>query len=101
MLYVNENYRYILKKARDFVHNNYVLLTHPLSGSVKPNETPFKSIAVKKGGNLCLDSLDIIEKAISTFDKFFEMKSTPNWNEKILDDFRVIDLDLIKNALIK
>lgn len=101
ILYENKDYRYILQKTRDYVHNNYVLLTHPLSGSVKPNETPFKSIAVEKCENLCLDSLDIIEKSILTFDKFFEIKNTPNWNKKILDDFRVIDLDLIKNALVK
>ena len=32
----------VLKQVRDLVHRGYRLLTHPLSGSIKPNETPYK-----------------------------------------------------------
>ena len=40
------SYLEILQTARDFIHKNHTLLTHPLSGSIKPNETPFKSVAL-------------------------------------------------------
>ena len=36
----------ILYTVRDKVHKGHKLLTHPLSGSVKPNETPYKSIMI-------------------------------------------------------
>ncbi len=36
----------VLEKTRDFIHQGHVLLSHPMSGSVKPYETPFKSVAV-------------------------------------------------------
>ena len=39
-----------MEKARDLIHKGYKLLTHPLSGSIKPNDTPYKSIALEKGG---------------------------------------------------
>ena len=34
----------VLASVRDYVHKGHKLLTHPLSGSVKPNESPYKSV---------------------------------------------------------
>ena len=42
------SYREILVKVRDLVYAGHTLYTHPLSGSVKPNETPYKSVVVSK-----------------------------------------------------
>ena len=38
----------VLKQVRDLVHRGYRLLTHPLSGSIKPNETPYKSVLLEE-----------------------------------------------------
>src|SRR5690606_34778749 len=82
----------ILEYVRDRVHEGYKLLTHPLSGSVKPNETPYKTIMISKDkSHMDYDSLMIIEESIQTAKKFIENKPTPNWPEKVLDDFSVID----------
>lgn len=91
----------VLKKARDYVHLGYRLLTHPLMGSVKPNETPYRTICISKKREERVDfsSLDIIESAIATTEKFIKDFNTPNWSEKILLDFQVIDLDLIAHAI--
>lgn len=90
----------ILLYVRDRVHQGYELLTHPLSGSIKPNETPYKSIIIsKKGNKLDQKSLDIIEASIETAQSFFKMENTPNWSDRVLEDFRVIDLSLIGNVL--
>lgn len=93
------SYQDVLYSARDYVHKNYKLLTHPLSGSVKPNETPFKSVALEIGDKLDFNSVEMIENAIYTYSKLQNDSITPNWTETVLEDFRVIDLDLIKNAL--
>ena len=42
------SYREILVKVRDMVYAGHRLYTHPLAGSVKPNETPYKSVVVSK-----------------------------------------------------
>ena len=42
VIYKEISYEEILKEARDRIHDGHRLLTHPLSGSVKPNETPYK-----------------------------------------------------------
>lgn len=96
------SYRQILEMVRANIHKGYELLTHPLSGSIKPNETPFKTIIMsKEKGNLDYQGLSIIEESILTFDKFYENKKTPDWTERVLDDFRVIDLSLIENVIQK
>lgn len=91
----------ILKKARDYVHKGNRLLTHPLMGSVKPNETPYRTICISKKREEKVDfsSLEIIENAIVTTEKFIRDFNTPHWSEKILLDFQVIDLDLIAHAI--
>lgn len=91
-------YRDVLVLVRDLVHAGHRLYTHPLAGSVKPNETPYKSIVVsrlpKKMEN---EEAMLISSAIETFDKFKPI----GWNlaERHLRDFRLIDYTLLCGAL--
>lgn len=101
IIYSN-NYTYleILDIVRDKIHEGYQLLTHPLSGSVKPNETPYKTVAISnEKGELDFNSLSIIEASMETAKKFIEGKNTPRWTEKVLQDFELIDYYLIKSAV--
>ncbi|QZY57339.1 GrdX family protein [Crassaminicella profunda] len=94
------SYLDVLTITRDKIHEGHGLMTHPLSGSVKPNETPFKStIITKEKSNLNMEFLEIIEGSIKTAEKFIRGKKTPLWAEKILEDFKVIDYCLIKSAI--
>lgn len=96
------NYIQILEFVRDKIHEGHSLLTHPLSGSVKPNETPYKTIMIsKKKGSLDESGLSILEESILTARKFVTIKNTPNWTENVLEDFKVIDLSLIENVIDK
>lgn len=98
----NLDYVSLLEMVRNKIHEGYQLLTHPLSGSIKPNETPYKSILLSKDKNrLDTTGLMIVEESILTARKFLNDKNTPNWTENILDDFRVIDYSLISNVLNK
>lgn len=103
-VYFDESFSYldVLKYVRDRIHEGHKLLTHPLSGSVKPNETVYKTIMISnKKDILDFDSLKLIEESIATAKKFAANKPTPDWPENILDDFRVIDLSLIENVIDK
>ncbi len=88
-------------KARDYIHLGHKLLTHPLSGSVKPGESPYKSIVLsQEAATLDMQSLLIIEDAIQMAGKFKDPGNQSKWQSKsILEDFRVIDLDLITSGL--
>ncbi|MCB2290442.1 GrdX family protein [Clostridium sp. CS001] len=91
----------ILKKVRDNIHEGHKLLTHPLMSSIKPNETPYRTICISKEKLEKVDfqSLSIIEESIMTTEKFLNDFKTPQWNEKILLDFQLIDSDLIYHAI--
>ncbi|MBC8586638.1 GrdX family protein [Paratissierella segnis] len=96
------NYLNILCYVRDRIHQGHKLLTHPLSGSIKPNETPYKSIIISKNKqNLDEKGLIIIEESILTARKFLENKATPNWTDRVLNDFMIIDLSLMENVIDK
>ncbi|WDV47064.1 GrdX family protein [Clostridiaceae bacterium M8S5] len=100
VVYKELEYLEILKIVRDMIHKGHKLLTHPLSGSVKPNETPYKSIAVSKQKHkLDMESLMIIEKSIETTIKFFKNPKRPTYTKSILEDFQLIDKGLIEKAL--
>jgi len=96
LCYMPVTYREVLLFARDAVHEGRRLLTHPLSGSIKPGETPYKSLALsKEAGNLDVDSLELIENCILTCDKF-PLKHQ-GLSQKCLMDFQVVDLTLIQS----
>ena len=103
MIYKEDlGYLEILDLIRDKIHDGHELLTHPLSGSIKPNETPYKTIMIsKEKGELDQEGLRILEESVLTVKKFISDKPTPNWVERVLDDFRVIDLSLIENVIDK
>ena len=97
--YVDGQYIDVLKSARDMVHKGSKLITHPLMGSIKPNQTPFRSIIVSAGNVLDVESLTIIENSIAATEKFQRDNKVPLWNVNVLDDFRFVDLKLIESAL--
>lgn len=91
----------VFLKVRDLVHEGYVIMTHPLSGSIKPHETEFKSIVLAKGdGAMNMDSLHLIENAITTSAKFKKPnRDYGKENERIRNDFMTIDYSLLKTGL--
>lgn len=97
--YLEEDYLSVLRATRDLVHQGYEVLTHPLYGSVKPYEAVYRTIVLKEGDKLNYDSVNLLENAIETAEKFYKTNKDWKWTADILDDFQVIDKDLIDNAL--
>lgn len=96
--YEETGYREILVKVRDLVYAGHRMYTHPLSGSVKPKETPYKTIAVSRKVR-GMDAMEaaLISSAIETYDKFTLHRR--ELTEKILKDFQLVDYTLICGAL--
>ncbi|MCL2416112.1 MAG: GrdX family protein [Defluviitaleaceae bacterium] len=92
--YHGASYHRILIITRDMIHKGAKLCTHPLSSSLKPNETPYKSIIVSGDiGKIDMQSIIIIEESIATSQKFPELnRSLP---QNILNDFMEVDSSLI------
>lgn len=97
--YLDVSYIDILRKVRDYVHENWEIVTHPLYGSVKPNETIYRTIVIKEKNSLDITSVNLISDAILTFKIFRNNREVPQWTDRVKDDFSVIDHDLIINAI--
>lgn len=94
------SYTDVLNETRDKVHRGCKLITHPMAGSLKPNQTPYKSIIIEESSDLIhYESIVLIENSIESALKFLKFKATPKWNEKILNDFKTVDLSLIENVV--
>ncbi len=89
----------VLIKVRDFVHKNYEILTHPLSGSVKPGETPYKSVIVKETDNFNEASERIIADAILKASHMIKDAQKKDLEKRILNDFMLIDKSLLDSGI--
>ena len=94
--FLDTDYLGVLKAVRDRIHLGHGLLTHPLSGSVKPGETPYKTVIVTgEKGDLDAKALSIIEDSIQTCVKLTSGSPKRELSEKIIADFQLIDYNLI------
>ena len=88
----------ILYKVRDYIHLNYKLLTHPIVSSIKPYETPYKSVVLSNNGIFDMDSLEIIDNSIALSKNFLD-KPRRKLTETIDEDFKLIDYELVVGAI--
>ena len=99
IVYIDGTFKDVLIAVRDKLHIGHELLTHPLGSSVKPSETPFKSVMITdKKNNTSIDSIYMIENAIITYDKFNKDKLL-SISDKVIEDLKLIDLTVLESAL--
>ena len=79
VIYLELSYEELLKVVRDRIYEGHRLLTHPLSGSVKPKETPYKSVLISER-------------------KKFQDKSK-YYKEEVYKDFQLVDWTLLESGL--
>ena len=100
----------VLEIARNLIHGGGRLLSHPMAGSLKPNQTPFRSLlmevpeagqngSVQAGVPTDFHSLRLIENSIEAAKKFLMIKSVPKWPSAIREDFKTVDLSLLDSAI--
>ena len=96
-----DTYENVLIRTRDMVYDRHVLLTHPQASSLKPNQTPYRSIVVyPKGNEDNTKDILLIEKCIETFRQWQEIAPTPtNYEDKVAYDFKTIDLSVVDNII--
>lgn len=95
--------RQVLTTARDMIHQGKRLETHPMAGSVKPNQNPYKTIMLSNNQNTEEESKDqllIIENSIIKATELLNNRKLPEWEEKILKDFQFVDLSLIESGIM-
>jgi len=100
--YVEGSYGDVLEEVkRQIIEKHVCLLSHPLSGSIKPNETYYKTIFAAETTSQYIDieSLEYIESAIAVYEKFIKNKQRPNWSLAVLKDFAFVDFYIAQSTL--
>ncbi|WP_461537860.1 GrdX family protein [Spongorhabdus nitratireducens] len=96
----SESYEQVLHQVRNRVHAGAKVLTHPLAGSVKPGESPYRSVCIDdQEGVLDMRSLEVIESAIDRFNTLISCSRQRIYDKKTLEDFQLIDYQLLKSGL--
>ncbi len=85
------------------VASGYQLLSHPLTGSIRPDITPYKTVLLSdKPGQIDPISVQLIGKAISYAENLYQLRDVPIyqlWSAKERKDFQLVDLSIIEQAL--
>ena len=100
-LYPEDTYREILVRARDLVYIGHRLCNHPLYGSLRPHETPYRTVVLSDrpqtpDGEECL----IMSEAITRIDTFTP-PDRAKMPQRILEDYQMIDCSLVRGAYEK
>ena len=96
-----DDMREVLYRVRDLLHRGHRLLTHPFTGSLKPNENPYKSILVtEQASNLSLDHVAIIEQCIQATQNALNHRNIPSYSQQVRQDYMLVDGDLIANGIL-
>ena len=95
-----KDYEDTLIKVRDYVYNKHQLLTHTQASSLKPNQTPYRSVLIYPADEDNTKDILLIEKCIEVFNSWQEIAKTPlDYKENVREDFKTIDLSVIDNIM--
>ena len=96
-----DTYEDVLIKVRDLVYDRHTLLTHPQASSLKPNQTPYRSVVVyPKGEEDNIKDIMLIDKCIQVYQEWQDIAPSPkSYQEKVANDFKTIDLSVIDNII--
>ena len=98
VIYLELSYEELLKVVRDRIYEGHRLLTHPLSGSVKPKETPYKSVLIsERKEKVDGETVRLIENAILVCQKFQD--KSKYYKEEVYKDFQLVDWTLLESGL--
>lgn len=98
-----DSYEQVLIKVRDMVYDKHVLLTHPQASSLKPNQTPYRSVMVyPKGNEDNMKDIMLIEKCLEVYQQWQEIAPSPaKYSDKVAYDFKTIDLSIVDNVMLR
>ena len=97
--YIQGSVSDVFKRVRDEIHKGARLVSHPISGSLKPGQIPYKSVAILPAvdNNIDLRSLAYIEDSIEIYR--LTARKRLAYRDLMKVDYKVIDLDLINSVL--
>lgn len=87
-------------KVEQEVLKGFKLLSHPLTSSIRPDISPYKTVILNTAsGNIDEESLSIIRKSIDYTYRLVSSHEPPDWDENEKLDFQFVDRSIINYAI--
>lgn len=96
-----DSYEEVLVKAKDMVDSGHHLATHPQALTLKPNQTPYRSVILyPSDGDDNTGDILLIKKSLETF--YQGQKSAPAseaYTDRKIRDFKVLDASMMDSVI--
>lgn len=89
----------VFEVTRNLCHAGHRLLTHPLTGSIKPNQTPYKTVVLEPTAEPDAESIRLAEISLAKTESLLASWPRPASLSRFADDFALIDLDFFQSYL--
>ncbi len=94
------NPREVISRAFSMAASGHELLSHPLNGSVKPNQNPFKSILMsRKTRPVDQQSLKVLNSCLSMTEDMLNDRPLYPIPAEISNDYQLLDFDLLLTSI--
>lgn len=82
-------------QVRNYIHRNWKLQNHAMYGNIQLHKQPYRTMLLNEGITLDTPSLQLWEQAMERVKR----NKIPNYSEKILEDFQVLDFSLFSSVV--
>lgn len=90
----------VIMQTYNLVAMGHQLISHPLAGSIKPNQNPFKSILITKiPGEVDLSALKLVANCLRKAEEFTENMIEIDLRAAYKQDLQLADHYLLSSAL--
>lgn len=96
------SYLDVLYRVKEQIARGLVLITHPLAGSLRPNQTPYRSVILADRtieDKTPQEDIFLIKNSIETCKKFFRCRTLPDYPPSLRKDFRTLELSFLEGAM--
>lgn len=94
----------VLCQVRVLLGQGLSLITHPLAGSLKPNQTPYRSVMLAPRGPASRSSgadLHLLELALERCVCCLRDRPLPGYSRRILQDFQTLDCSFLERTVAR
>ncbi len=90
----------VIMQAYNLVALGHQLISHPLAGSIKPNQNPFRSILIAKvPGEVDVSALKLVGNCLRKAEEFMENKIQIDLKTAFKQDLQLVDQYLLLSAI--
>ena len=90
----------LFQEVQRELEKGYRLLSHPLTSSLRPDVSPYKSILLSiNSGDCDLEGIFLMEQALTYARSLPWAGKLPVWSDEAKKDFQFVDRDIIEYAI--